>query len=141
MFGLRRTWNSRVGAPSVGDVGDAGDALEDGQEVVRHVVGHHVEADALRGKAELDDGRGVGIEGLDRRRVDARRELLDGRGHLRRHLIRVGVLVAALVEETMTMLEPVWLEELISVMPLMVETVFSMTWVICWSTTEGVAPG
>ena len=39
------------------------------------------------------------------------------------------------------MLEPVWLDELISVMPLMVETVFSMTWVIDWSMTAGVAPG
>ena len=99
LFGLRRTWNSLRGGAVGRDVGHPGDALEVRQEVVRHVVGHHVETDALRAKAELDDGRGVGIEGLDGRRVDPRREQLDRRGHLRRDLVGVGVLVAALVEE------------------------------------------
>ena len=41
----------------------------------------------------------------------------------------------------MTELAPVELTELMSVIPLMVEMAFSITWVICWSTTPGDAPG
>ena len=40
-----------------------------------------------------------------------------------------------------TRLTPCWLKELMSVIPLMVETTFSMTWVTCRSMTLGVAPG
>ena len=41
----------------------------------------------------------------------------------------------------MTVLAPVELVELMSVIPLRVETAFSITWVTCWSTTPGEAPG
>ena len=41
----------------------------------------------------------------------------------------------------MIVLAPVELTELRSVIPLIVETAFSITWVICWSTTLGEAPG
>ena len=41
---------------------------------------------------------------------------------------------------TTTRLTPIALLELMSVMPAIVETTFSMTCVTCWSTTLGVAP-
>ena len=41
----------------------------------------------------------------------------------------------------MTWLAPVELMELMSVIPLSVETAFSITWVTCWSITLGEAPG
>ena len=54
--------------------------------------------------------------------------------------LAMAVASASTEKPRVTRLCPLELEEFMSVMPLIVETAFSITWVICWSMTAGVAP-